>query len=132
MTATCTNCETTFENVDRNEDGSPCIENEQCAQGGCDVYLCKEGCAALSFACEDCRKSFCAEHRITLDGLTFCPVCAIAYVEAQEPECECRMTDGDLFDACGCKLHSSESAWNARLRAVSEMGRYREAFHDAA
>src|SRR5258706_10309679 len=59
MTATCPLCESTFGNVDRNEDGSPAIEITRCAHPGCAVYLCRAGCEHLSFQCEGCRKRFC-------------------------------------------------------------------------
>jgi hypothetical protein len=86
MTATCTNCESIFRNVDRNEDGSPAIENKRCAHPGCEVYLCHAGCLHLSFFCEGCRSRFCGEHKVSLDGLELCADCAIRVVEDQEPE----------------------------------------------
>jgi hypothetical protein len=124
MTATCTHCESTFRNVDRNEDGSPAIENTRCANPGCDVYLCRAGCEHFSFQCEGCHKRFCSEHKVTFDGFQFCPACAIAEVEAHEPECDCRQTDVDLFDAQGCEFHDPASPWNVRLRTLRAIQQY--------
>lgn len=124
MTATCTNCESTFRNVDRNEDGSPSIETTRCAHPGCETYLCKAGCEHLSFICEDCGMRFCENHKVNLADLSFCAACAIAAVYSQEPECECRQTDVDLFDGRGCELHDSRSQWNVRLRAVTAIEQY--------
>jgi hypothetical protein len=119
MTATCTHCESTFRNVDRNEDGSPAIETTRCAHPGCEVYLCHAGCQHLSFTCDACGRRFCSEHKIVLDELSYCPECAVEAVEGQEPECECHQSDVDLFDAVGCELHNPASPWNVRLRAVT-------------
>jgi len=120
MTATCNHCESIFRGVDRNED---------CAHPGCEVYL---GRAGLSFQCEGCRRRFCAEHKLVLDGSPYCLVCAVAVVESQEPECECQQTDVDLFDAEGCEFHNPASRWNARLRAVTAIQRYEAAAQGAA
>jgi hypothetical protein len=109
MTATCTNCESTFNNVDRDEDVSPAIESTRCSQPECEVYLCGAGCRELSFQCEGCGRRFCGEHKLAFDGFPFCLVCAIADVENQEPGCECRQMDGDLLDARGRELHDSGS-----------------------
>jgi len=111
--------------VDRNEDGSPAIENTRCAQPGCEVYLCRAGCLELSFQCESCDQRFCVEHRMMLDGMAFCVTCAVAVTEDEEPECTCRRADVDLFDARGCELHDITSQWNTRLRAAREIGHYR-------
>jgi hypothetical protein len=119
MTATCTHCESTFRNVDRNEDGSPAIESTRCAHPGCEVYLCNAGCEHLSFTCYACGKRFCLEHKIVLDELPYCLGCAVEAVESQEPECECQQTDADQFDAAGCGFHNPASPWNVRLRAVT-------------
>jgi hypothetical protein len=119
MTATCTNCESIFRNVDRNEDGSPVIENTRCAQTGCEVYLCRAGCEHLSFTCVACGRRFCSDHKIVLDALPYCLGCAVEAVESQEPECECQQSDVDLFDAAGCEFHNPASPWNVRLRAVT-------------
>jgi hypothetical protein len=119
MTATCTNCDSTFRDVDRNEDGSPYIETTRCSHPGCEVYLCRAGCEHLSFFCEGCRSRFCGEHKVTLDGLELCADCAMRLVEDQEPECECSPSDADLFDAAGCEYHNPNSPWNVRLRAVT-------------
>jgi hypothetical protein len=124
MTATCTYCESTFRNVDRNEDGSPAIENTRCAHPGCEVYLCRAGCQHLSFECDGCRSRFCGEHKVTFDGHPFCLGCAAEAVESQEPECECRQTDADMFDARGCEFHDPASPWNVRLRAVTAIQLY--------
>ena len=126
MTATCTNCDSTFRGVDRNEDGSPAIESTRCAHPGCEVYLCRAGCEHLSFTCEGCRKRFCAEHKVTFDELPHCLGCAAADVESQEPECECSQTDVDRFDPRGCEYHDSNSPWNVRLRAVTMAQQYEE------
>jgi hypothetical protein len=115
MTAACTNCEFTFHNIGRNEDGSPAIENEL----GCEVYLCQARCEHFAFFCEGCRTRFCGEHKVGLDGMELCADCAMAMVEDQEPECECAQSDADLFDAAGCEFHNLNSSWNVRLRAVT-------------
>ncbi len=124
MNATCSYCETIHVQVDRNEDGSPYIESARCAHPGCEVELCQGGCQELSFACEGCRERFCGEHKLALDGLAFCLPCAVADLESREPECECRQTDVDLFDARGCELHDSSSPWNERMRAVTAVQEY--------
>ena len=126
MTATCTHCESTFRNVDRNEDGSPAIESTRCTYPGCEVYLCRAGCEHLSFQCEGCSKRFCSEHKVTFDGFQVCLACAIAEVENQEPECECQQTDVDLSDARGCDFHDPASPWNMRLRAVIGIQKYEQ------
>jgi hypothetical protein len=102
MTAICTHCESIFRNVDRNEDGSPAIQSTRCAHPGCEVYLCRAGCEHLSFTCDACGRRFCSDHIVALSGLPYCVGCAVEAVESQEPECECRQTDVDLFDAAGC------------------------------
>jgi hypothetical protein len=124
MTATCTNCDSTFRGVDRNEDGSSYIETTRCAHPGCEVYLCRAGCEHLSFFCEGCRARFCGEHKLTLDGIELCAECALRLLEDQEPECECVQTDVDLFDSCGCEHHDSNSSWNVRRRQVTAVQRY--------
>ena len=126
MTATCTHCDTTFHHVDQNEDGSPYIESIRCAHPGCEVYLCGAVCQELSFECEACRKRFCGEHKIVLDGEAYCLGCALAVVEDQEPECECRQAGEDLFDPRGCPAHDAMSPWNVRLRAVTAVQQYEE------
>ena len=126
MTATCSHCESLFQHVDRDEDGSPAIESARCSQPGCEVYLCGAGCMELSFQCEGCDKRFCGEHKLTLDGFPFCLACVIADVESQEPECECRQTDVDLLDARGYELHDSRSRWNERLRAVTAIQQHEQ------
>jgi hypothetical protein len=126
MTAVCPNCETIFSGVDRNEDGSPAIETERCAHPGCAVYLCQASCEHLSYFCEGCRSRFCGEHKVSLDGMGLCAVCAMAVVEDQEPECECSQFDADRFDAAGCEFHNPNSPWNVRLRAVTEVQKYEQ------
>lgn len=123
MTATCTNCETTFRHVDRNEDGSPYIEATRCAHPGCEIYLCKAGCEHLSFACDGCGLRFCEAHGLNFGGNRLCIACAAEGLEL-EPECECRQMDGDLSDARGCPLHDPMSPWNVRLRAVTAAQQY--------
>jgi len=130
MTATCTQCETTFRSVDRNEDGSPVIERERCAHPGCAVSLCLTGGEHLSFTCYACRRRFCADHKVALDGVAYCLGCAVEEVESQEPECECRQTDVDLFDAAGCEFHNPASPWNVRLRAVTAIQEYEQQHQD--
>ena len=132
MTATCTNCESIFSNVDRNEDGSPAIENERCAHPGCKVYLCHAGCLHLSFFCAGCRSRFCGEHKVSLDGLELCVDCAIRVVEDQEPECECSQSDADLFDAASCEFHNPNSPWNVRLGAVTAVQKYEQSAKEIA
>ena len=128
MTATSTRGETTLRDVDRNEDGSPAIEITRCAHPGSAVD--HAGCEHLSFQCEGCRRRFCSKHQVTLDGLPYCIACAVAVVESQEPECECRQTDVDLFDAAGCELHNPASPWNVRLRAVTAIQQYEQQHQD--
>jgi hypothetical protein len=118
MTATCTHCDTTFRNVDRNEDGSPAIESTRCAHPGCEIYLCRARCEHLSFQCDGCGKRFCESHGLNFGGATFCIACAAEGLEL-EPECECSQTDADLFDPRGCPYHDAMSPWNVRLRAVT-------------
>ena len=131
MTATCTHCETTFRNVDRNEDGSPAIETNRCAHPGCEVYLCRTGCEHLSFTCDACGRRFCSDHRVILDGLACCLGCAVEAVESQEPECDCQQTDIDVFDAAGCEFHNPASPWNMRLRAVTAVQEHEVTPQDA-
>jgi len=116
--------------ADRNDDGSPCLETTRCAHLGCEVYLCRAGCEHLSFVCEDCDRRFCFEHKIVFDGLSYCPGCAVEAVESQEPECECRQTDVDLFDAADCEFHNPASPWNVRLRAVTAVQQYEATSQD--
>jgi len=104
MTAKCTNCKSTFSHVDRNEDGSFAIEATRCSHPGCEVYLCRGGCEHLSFICEACARRFCSDHQVRIDELVLCAACAMEVVESQEPECECRQTDVDVFDPLGCEL----------------------------
>jgi hypothetical protein len=132
MTATCTNCHSMFRGVDRNEDGSPVIENTRCAHPGCEVYLCRAGCEHLSFTCDGCARRFCSTHEVVIDELALCLVCAVEAVESQEPECECSQTDVDLFDQRGCEYHDSTSPWNMRLRAVTMAQQFKAALRDAA
>jgi hypothetical protein len=132
MTATCPNCDSTFRGVDRNEDGSPAIENTRCAHPGCAVYLCRAGCEHLSFTCEACGKRFCSEHQVTIDELALCLGCAVEAVDGQEPECECSQTDVDLYDPRGCEYHDPASPWNVRLREVKAAQQYEAAPKDAA
>jgi hypothetical protein len=119
MTATCTNCDSILRNVDRNEDGSPAIECVRCAHPGCEIYLCKAGCQHLSFECHGCGQRFCEGHGLNFGGYRMCITCAAEGLALEEPECECRQSDVDLFDACGCGLHDANSPWNVRLRALN-------------
>ena len=132
MTATCTNCETTFHNVDRNEDGSPYIETERCAHPGCEVYLCHAGCEHLSFACDGCRKRFCQGHGFRVDGELMCIACAADLLSMEEPDCDCHQSDVDLFDARGCPAHDVMSPWNSRLRALTAVQEYERYQKDIA
>ena len=126
MTAPCTNCESIFRNVDRNEDGSPAIESTLCAHAGCEVYLCSAGCKHLSFTCEGCRKRFCSAHKVAIYEVALCLGCAVEDVESQEPECECSQTDVDLYDPRGCEYHDPASPWNVRRRAVTAVQMYEQ------
>jgi hypothetical protein len=120
MNATCTNCETTFYQVERNEDGSPYLETTRCAHASCEVYLCRAGCEHLSFVCDGCGERVCNDHRVDV-GDQLCPSCALEVMENGEPECTCTRTDVDLFDACGCEFHDPESGWNRLLRTVTAL-----------
>ena len=124
MTATCSHCET--------EDGGPAIEATRCAHRGCEMDLCHVGCEHLSFTCCACRRRFCADHKVVLDGVAYCIACAVPVVESQEPECECQRTDVDTFNAAGCELHNPASPWNVRLRAVMAIQQYEAAAQGAA
>jgi hypothetical protein len=124
MITRCTNCESIFRDVDRNEDGSPSIESERCCNPGFEVYLCVSGCLHLSFFCEGCRSRFCGEHKVSLEGLELCADCAIRVVEDKEPECECSQSDADLFDAASCEIHNPNSSWNVRLRTATALQKY--------
>jgi hypothetical protein len=130
MKATCTHCGSTFQNVDRNEDGSPAIETTRCAHPGCEVYLCKAGCEHLSFECEGCRKRVCEAHGLNIEGDRLCIACAADLLEL-EPECECTQTDVDVFDPRGCPYHDSHSPWNVRRRAVTSARQYQQSFKEA-
>jgi hypothetical protein len=132
MTATCTHCESTFHNVDRNEDGSPAIESTRCAHPGCEVDLCHAGCEHLSFTCDACGRRFCSDHKVKVDKLPYCLRCAVEAVESQEPECECHQSDVDQFDAAGCGFHNPASPWNVRLRAVTPVQEHEVTPHAAA
>jgi hypothetical protein len=99
---------------------------------GCEVYLCHAGGEHLTFTCYACGRRFCADHKVTVDGLPYCLGCALAEVESQEPECECRQTDVDRFDAAGCAFHNPASPWNVRLRAVKAIQQYEAAAQGAA
>ena len=90
------------------------------------------GCEHLSFQCEGCRRCFRDAHRVVLDGLSYCFGCAVTVVESQEPECECRQADVDLFDAAGCEFHNPASPWNVRQRAVTAIQQYDAAAQGAA
>jgi hypothetical protein len=125
MTATCPNCDTTFRNVDRNEDGLPAIEKERCARPGCEVYLCRAGCEHLSFRCDGCGRRFCEAHGLNFAGQRFCIACAAEGLEL-EPECECRQTDVDMFDPLGCPCHDAMSPWNVRLRVLTAVQQYEQ------
>jgi hypothetical protein len=121
-----------FRNPDRNEDGSPAIENTRCGHPGCEVYLCHAGCEHLSFTCGACGHRFCSDHKIVFDELSYCLACAVEAVESHEPECECRQTDVNVFDAAGCEFHNPASPWNVRLRAVTAVQEHEAAPQDAA
>jgi hypothetical protein len=126
MTATCSNCSTTFDHVERDEDGVPELEAVRCGHPGCAVRLCKGGCDHLSFVCEGCNALFCNEHRAAVDGWPSCLACAIAAVESEEPECTCTQTDVDMFNPFTCEYHNDRSRWNARLRAVTAVQQYED------
>lgn len=85
--------------------------------------------------CEGCNSSQ-AEPLLWIgDGWNFrgCRVCAsecarqLAEEGAREPNCACRQTDVDLFDSRGCALHDPSSDYNAHLRAVTLVDRYKQA-----
>jgi hypothetical protein len=46
--------------------------------------------------------------------------------EEPEPDCQCRQTDVDLFDARGCGLHDPDSPWNQRRRAITEVAKFEQ------
>jgi hypothetical protein len=100
MTATCSNCSTTFCGADRDEDSFPAIETTRCAHPGCEVYLCSAGCEHLSFACDACGQRFCDAHVIVVpDGkenrpLECCSTCA-AWFAAEEAQPENAVTTAE-------------------------------------
>jgi hypothetical protein len=98
----------------------------KCAQADSQIRLYRWATAKASFLCEGCRKCFCAERVATLDGLRYCLACATAAVESQEPECECRQTDVDQFDARGCEFHDPSSTWNVRMRVLIAIQEFEE------
>jgi hypothetical protein len=51
------------------------------------------------------------------------PVLVPEQSEAPEPECECRQTDVDLFDARGCEFHDPDSRWNVAQRGITDIQR---------
>jgi hypothetical protein len=59
--------------------------------------------------------AYCAEIRRTDAVLEGVPEVEL------EPPCSCHQTDVDLFDARGCELHDSTSAWNARTPATMDI-----------
>lgn len=131
-TAECPTCNTTFHNLDRDEDGRPEIpDTKPCNSPGCEARFCSAACEHLTFSCEGCGKRFCLEHKVDL-GELYCGPCALDAVESWEPECTCQQTDVDLFSAVGCELHYSESAWNAMRRAVTSAQEYAHAMGDVA
>ena len=132
MIATRPYCETTFFQVDRNDDGSPYFENTRCAHPSCEVFLCGVGCEHISFVCDGCGRRFCSDHQVAIDELALCLGCAAEAVESQEPECQCSPTDVDLFDPRACEYHNSASTWNVRLRAFTVAQQYESAPRDAA
>jgi hypothetical protein len=125
MAATCTNCESIFCRVHRDEDGPPHIDSTRCAHSGCEVYLCKAGCEHLSFECNACCQRFCEGHLLNFAGQHFCIACAAEGLEL-EPECECRQTDVDMIDPLGCPCHDAMSPWNLRLRALTTVQQYEQ------
>ncbi len=50
----------------------------------------------------------------------------MAELERCEPECQCRQSDADLFDATGCDLHNPGSWWNVALRSLTAVQRLEE------
>jgi hypothetical protein len=116
MTATCTNCESIFRNVDRNEDGSPAIETSRCALPGCEVYLCHAGCRHLSFTCDACGRRFCDAHLVQVpDGeenrpLDCCAACAACFaVEEEQPDNAVSAMEAARLDAEELALFGSVS-----------------------
>ena len=132
MTAKCSNCNTEFRGVDRNEDGSPAIETTRCAHPGCEVYLCRSGCEHLSAVCEACGKRVCVDHYLNFisTGVNCIECAAIALDD--EPECGCTQSDADIFDPRGCEYHDSRSAWNVRRRAVTSAQEYEQYVKETA
>ena len=117
MTAIRTDRDGFFENQDRDGDGARAIET-RCADHRSEAYVWRESCRQL-FRCEACFKRFSSSHKVNLGGMPYCPECAVEAVENQEPECECRQTDVDSFDAVGCEFHAPASSWNVRRRVVT-------------
>jgi hypothetical protein len=77
MTAKCTTCATVFRACERDEDGAPELPGQLCADPACGAWICDGGCAEhLSFVCDGCAGRFCGFHRIAIDGLNCCCVCA--------------------------------------------------------
>jgi hypothetical protein len=116
MTATCSQCNSAFRNVDRNEDGSPAIENTRCAHPDCEVYLCTGGCEHLSFACDACGQRFCDAHLVQVpDGeenrpLQCCSTCAECFAaEEAQPENAVTAPEAAALDAEELVLFGSVS-----------------------
>jgi hypothetical protein len=127
MNATCSHCESTFQDVDRNEDGSPAIEDVRAGvavEHGSDFLTGRIAAlrASLAGACE--------AHGLNVAGDRLCIACAADLLEL-EPECECSQTDVDVFDPRGCPYHDSLSPWNVRRRAVTSAWQYQQSFKEA-
>ncbi len=120
MNATCSNCNTSFHNVDRNEDGSPAIEATRCEHPGCEVYLCRAGCDHISAACTFCGVRVCEEHYINWDGSATCLTC-MADMADEEGPCECVRTDVDAYDNRGCPSCDPRSDHNIRVERLNAL-----------
>jgi hypothetical protein len=91
---------------------------------GAKSICARAGCEHLSFECHACDQRFCEGHGLNFAGYRLCITCAAEGLALGEPVCECRQTDVDLFDTCGCGLHDSNSPWNVRLQAVTAAQAY--------
>lgn len=98
MNATCQHCDSTFRDVDRNEDGSPAIESTKCAHPDCQVYLCGAFCQQLSMLCDACGQRFCLAHGdIVFDGAQYCAPCFLAMRQAVLEDSGCTVEEVSAY-----------------------------------
>lgn len=89
MKFTCPTCNTSYRNIDRDEDGIAQTPTIKCADPNCPTLLCPY-CA--SFSCAGCGQTFCVDHGIE--------------EQEQDYDCTCQQTDADQFSATWCFAHN--------------------------